>query len=125
MPTPLREIPHRYRPRRDAFTPAVSLLCLMAVGLPASAVLLGPIREGEPELPRPSPWLDADEQPLDLGEEQILELLSSAPVVAWETIVTEGTTRPLKVLLERDGVRVHGIFRTVDDRRFDRQRRWG
>ena len=45
--------------------------------------------------------------------------MQSASVVSWETIPT-GRTSPRKVLLEKDGIRLHAIFRDV---RVDREGR--
>jgi hypothetical protein len=47
------------------------------------------------------------------GEDQILELLESGRFVEARRL-TEGINRPYRVLLERDGIELSGIFREVD-----------
>lgn len=69
-------------------------------------------------------WLDAEGRPLPLSEAEILDFLRTAEVVASREL-TEGINRPLKVTLEQDGVRVHAIFRTVDEERRDGGKRFG
>ncbi len=59
-------------------------------------------------------WLGADGHavPFD-SDEEILDFLRTADVVSMETITT-GVTKPKKLLLERDGMRVHAVFRSID-----------
>lgn len=63
-------------------------------------------------------WTGADDAPLPFAtDEEILGFLAQAPIVE-SKVLTSGTTRPLKLTLERDGVKAHAVFRTVDiDRR--------
>lgn len=67
--------------------------------------------------PEASPtWYGVDRQPLPFtSDERVLDYLRHAEIVASE-VLASGSTRPLKVTLERDGVRAHAIFRTVDRR---------
>ncbi|RMH17189.1 MAG: hypothetical protein D6696_16345 [Acidobacteria bacterium] len=85
-------------PRAAALLAAVSLLVL---GGGAAAQNDGP-------------WLGEDGKPLPFaGAGELLDFLRTAPVVA-SKVLTDGINRPRKLTLERDGVRVHAIFRTVD-----------
>ena len=61
----------------------------------------------------PPIWFGPEGEPLPFrSHEDALEFLSAAKVLETEEI--EGTqNRPLKVLLEKDGVRAHAIFRNV------------
>jgi hypothetical protein len=64
--------------------------------------------------PEPAVWLDADKKPLPFqGDAQLEEFLRTARVVESKP-VGSGITRPEKLLLEKDGVRAHAIFRYVD-----------
>lgn len=66
-----------------------------------------------PELP-PRVWLGPDGEPLPLQtHDEILDFLSTAEVVDMNDI-PEGITRPQKVLLEKDGIRMHAVFRNID-----------
>lgn len=58
-------------------------------------------------------WVGADGQPLPFDqEEEILEFLRTARAVSTKT-QNQGTNRPLKLLLEKDGVQAHAVFRDV------------
>ncbi|MEE8584682.1 MAG: hypothetical protein V3T83_07510 [Acidobacteriota bacterium] len=58
-------------------------------------------------------WTGADGQLLPFeGEEEILEFLRTARVVSRKTL-TQGMNRPRKMLLEKDGVQAHAVFRDV------------
>ena len=60
-------------------------------------------------------WLDPEGKPLPFtSDEEVMEFLRTARVIRSEQIPL-GITRPLKVVLEKDGVRMHAIFRDVDD----------
>ena len=62
-------------------------------------------------------WHGPDGNPLPLqGHEEITEFLLKARVVSSKRI-GEGINNPLKVLLERDGVQMHAIFRDVSVRK--------
>jgi hypothetical protein len=59
-------------------------------------------------------WLDPEGKPLPFtSDEEVMEFLRTARVIRSEEIPV-GTTRPLKVVLEKDGVRMHAIFRDVN-----------
>lgn len=59
-------------------------------------------------------WLGPDKKPLPFKtDEQIIDFLASAKVVK-SKVLSSGSTKPLKVLLEKDGVRAHAVFRSVD-----------
>ncbi len=59
-------------------------------------------------------WLDPEGKPLPFSsDEEVMEFLRTARVIRFEEIPV-GTTRPLKVVLEKDGVRMHAIFRDVN-----------
>ncbi len=61
----------------------------------------------------PAVWTGPDGDPLPFTtDEEVLDFLSDAKVVSHKKLRT-GINRPRKVLLERDGVRAHAIFRTV------------
>ena len=62
-------------------------------------------------------WLGPDGEPLPFqSHEEVLGFLTKAKVLEKEELFA-GTNRPYKILLEKDGVRAHAIFRTVDIRR--------
>jgi hypothetical protein len=68
---------------------------------------------GLPDLP-PRDWLGPDGEPSPLRtHDEILEFLSTAEIVDMNDI-PEGITRPRKVLLEKDGIQMHAVFRNVD-----------
>jgi hypothetical protein len=59
-------------------------------------------------------WLDVEGEPLPFqSDAEILEVLRTAPVVSKETIPV-GVNKPQQVVLEKDGTRLHAIFRTAD-----------
>lgn len=67
----------------------------------------------------PGSWIGPDGQPLPFtSHEQLCEFLRTATVKADYDIPT-GTSKPRKLLLEKDGVSLHAIFRTVDVRAFN------
>ena len=58
-------------------------------------------------------WLDPDGKPLPFSSyEEVEEFLRTAEIVSRER-VGEGINNPYKVLLEKDGIRMHAIFRDV------------
>lgn len=62
----------------------------------------------------PRVWRDPDLEPLPFTTaEEVQEFLSSAKVVSQEDIPI-GVTKPKKLLLEKDGVRAHAKFSSVD-----------
>lgn len=69
------------------------------------------------EDPPSGAWLGADDRPLPLtGHDEVEEFLRSAAVVSVSPLRT-GITGPRKLLLERDGIRAHAVFKTVDETR--------
>jgi hypothetical protein len=59
-------------------------------------------------------WLDPEGKPLPFtSDEEVMEFLRTARVIRSEQIPL-GSTRPLKVVLEKDGVRMHAIFHDVN-----------
>ncbi len=59
-------------------------------------------------------WLDPEGKLLPFtSDEEVMEFLRTARLIRSEEIPV-GTTRPLKVVLEKDGVRMHAIFRDVN-----------
>ncbi|MCL4808054.1 MAG: hypothetical protein KJ062_09730 [Thermoanaerobaculia bacterium] len=62
-------------------------------------------------------WTDPDGKPLPFRtDEELLEFLRSAAIRKEKELAT-GITRPLKLLLEKDGVRANAIFRSVNEER--------
>jgi len=65
-------------------------------------------------------WVDPEGNPLPFEmPEEVEAFLATARVVGMKKIPT-GVTKPRKMLLEKDGLRMHAIFRDVDDFK----RRW-
>ena len=61
-------------------------------------------------------WLAADGAPLPFQDDAEIErFLATAEVVSTQKIPV-GVTKPLKVVLEKDGVRAHAAFKYVDER---------
>lgn len=66
-------------------------------------------------------WADPDGQPLPFAtDDELLEFLRTARVLKISSI-PEGITRPRKVLLEKDGVRMHAVFRDIDEEKASAQ----
>ncbi len=85
---------------------------------PGPLTIAGPTEEAPLDLGSSSQtgtrWLGADRAPLPFtSHDEVLEFLHIARVVSSETLST-GINRPEKLLLERNGVQAHAIFRTVD-----------
>lgn len=81
----------------------------------------GPLRPQERQDLKPAArrhvWLDADGKPLPFQtDEEIMEFLRTAKVMKMKT-TSRGITRPSKVLLEKDGIRMNAAFRTVSEQR--------
>ncbi len=59
-------------------------------------------------------WLDPEGKPLPFtSDEEVMEFLRTARLIRF-TEIPEGVTQPRKALLEKDGVRMHAIFRDVN-----------
>lgn len=59
-------------------------------------------------------WLGPEGQPLPFRDDgEVMEFLRTARVVSMKD-VGSGVTRPRKLLLEKDGVEMHAIFRTIN-----------
>jgi hypothetical protein len=79
-------------------------------GSPAPAGFAG---DGVSEQRRP--WVDVNDAPLPFTtDEELLDYLRTADVVAQKEIST-GVTVPLKLTLEKNGVRAHAVFRRLDE----------
>ena len=66
-------------------------------------------------------WVGEDGAPLPFrSDDEIKEFLSTAEVVGSEDIPV-GVTDPLRITLEKDGVRAHAVFRYVD-KLYERER---
>ena len=90
---------------RRTFVAATAALLLSAIAFdPASAAV-----------DRRGPLLDKAGAPLPfLDDDRVVEFLETAPIVATKKL-GKGSTGVLKVTLEQDGVRLHGVFRSVDE----------
>jgi hypothetical protein len=73
---------------------------------------------GDFAIPAPTmSFRDVDGEPLPFADQDdIVEFLRTAQVLEREE-VQAGVNRPTKMLLERDGLRTHAVFRTVDNQR--------
>ncbi|MCG6964335.1 MAG: metallophosphoesterase [Acidobacteria bacterium] len=61
-------------------------------------------------------WLDVDGAPLPFQSDAAIErFLATAEVVSEENIPV-GITKPIKVVLAKDGVRAHAAFKSIDQR---------
>jgi hypothetical protein len=77
-----------------------------AIGEPRSGAPAGATR-----------WTDPDGKPLPFASDaELLEFLRTAEVKSKERL-SSGVTFPTKLLLEKDGVRAHAIFRDVEEER--------
>jgi hypothetical protein len=74
---------------------------------------IGETRSGPPVAA--TRWTDPDGKPLPFASDaELLEFLRTAEVKSKERL-SSGVTFPTKLLLEKDGVRAHAIFRDVDE----------
>lgn len=85
--------------------------------LALAALPVGAESPASTDAPQPAPtgrWLGPDGVYLPFTTDaEVIDFLATAEVVS--TQVIEGSSnRPLKLLLEKDGVRAHAIFRTVE-----------
>ncbi len=105
---------HRRGLQREASNPPVFAALLWL----ALALTAGGTATAAPQALWPSPgervWTGPDGSVLPFrDDEEVLDFLRTATVVSTQAIPV-GVTRPLKVLLERDGLRMHSVFRHVD-----------
>jgi hypothetical protein len=78
---------------------------------PEPELELVPDSEDEPETRAPAPWIGPDGEPVPIGsEKELLDLLRHGEVLSIAEVGV-GVTSPKKLLIERDGVHVHAIFR--------------
>jgi hypothetical protein len=89
--------------------------CLLWLGAPCVAQSLEPQnKESATSEGFQRNWLGPDGKPLPFkNDAEILEFLRTAEVVSIKTLST-GVTKPEKVLLEKDGIRMNAVFRDVD-----------
>jgi len=84
---------------------------------PTPTFAFGPHVNGSAHWQGKVPWRDAAGNPLPFSShEEVLEFLRTAEVIAREPL-PNGITHPEKVLLEKDGLRVHAILRGYERRR--------
>jgi hypothetical protein len=93
-------------------------VALALAAAPAPAAARAPACGRHPDIApagkvqRAASWRDAAGRPLPFSSaDQVLDFLRTAKVVSRSTL-PKGITRPEKVLLERNGVRAHAIFRS-------------
>ena len=93
---------------------AASLLLALSLVLSAAPVFA----QGAPAEPSEKAgrvWVGMDGQPLPFKtEEEALEFLRTAKVGSMK-IIGQGITLPRLAVLEKDGVRMHAVFRDVDE----------
>ena len=100
--------------------PVILIAGCLALARPLAGQEGAPAAVGEPPsgaAASASRWTDADGKPLPFrSDEELLEFLRAAEVKSEERL-SSGVTFPTKLLLEKDGVRAHAIFRDVDEER--------
>jgi hypothetical protein len=77
---------------------------------------LGPLSAGDRSPDVQPLWMDSEGRPLPFATAAEVESFLGTATVISSKELKSGRTRPLKLLLERDGVRAHAIFRHVDRR---------
>lgn len=91
--------------------------CVHAAQEPAAelARAAGPASAAAPVPAAAMRWTDPDGQPLPFKtDEELLEFLRTAEVKKEKELST-GITRPLKLLLEKDGIRASAAFRSISE----------
>lgn len=89
---------------RRSFVAVAAALLLTATVAPASAAV--DLR---------GPFLDKAGTPLPFDDDdRVVAFLETAPIVATKKL-GKGSTGVLKVTMEQDGVRVHGVFRSINE----------
>jgi len=94
------------------FVWVVVILAIWAIRALPGAALSGPPAE-TPATPLRRLY-DADLRPLTLTSDQIVDFLARAEVMETEALDQSTRTHPDKLLLERDGLRLHAIFHSFD-----------
>ncbi|MBI4553644.1 MAG: hypothetical protein HY710_15370 [Candidatus Latescibacteria bacterium] len=80
---------------------------------PAQAAIAGTDNLTTQKPVTPHVWWAPDGQPLPFRTDaEVMDFLRTAHMISMKDIST-GVTRPKKVLLEKDGIRMHAIFRDV------------
>ncbi|HYN44248.1 MAG TPA: hypothetical protein VE129_20905, partial [Thermoanaerobaculia bacterium] len=115
------------RRRASSFLRAAPALLAALTGLrgagvhaaqePAAALAraAGPASAAAPVPAAAMRWTDPDGKPLPFKtDEELLEFLRTAEVKKEKELST-GITHPLKLLLEKDGVRANAVFRSVSE----------
>ena len=103
---------HRLRAVLKSTMTAFAAAGLLVLSLPAHGADINDFERSSSQ--RIQKWLGPDLTPLPFtSEEQILDFLATAEVVKSKEL-SSGSTKPLKVLLEKDGIRANAIFRTID-----------
>lgn len=82
----------------------------------ALILVAGASASDHPPQPTGAPWLgpEGEELPFE-SDAEVLEFLRAADVVSSKPL-DKGINRSMKLVLEKDGVRAHAVFRTVDAR---------
>lgn len=60
-------------------------------------------------------WLDTEGRPIAFDTDQMIDFLTHAKVISSQRLST-GITKPSKLTLERNGVRAHAVFHSIDRR---------
>jgi len=93
------------------FTSSVAPQIRYPILLLASVMMLASVVPGLAG-PTPELWRDSNGQPLPFTTHaEVVEFLSTAEIVS-SSVIEDGSTRPDRLLLEKDGVQLHAIFRT-------------
>jgi hypothetical protein len=97
--------PRPLYPDKPSFRGALVLALLLA-SIATGALAAQDAPEG--------PWLGPDDQPLPFrSAESLLDFLTTAPVVETK-VLSGGINKPVRLTLERNGIRARAIFRNVD-----------
>lgn len=104
--------------RRDSLVVLIAGGLTLAGSLPAQDTAGAAAGVPPAEAPAAaSRWTDPDGKPLPFAsDEELLVFLETAEVKSKERL-SGGVTFPTKLLLEKDGVRAHAIFRDIDEQR--------
>ncbi len=103
----------------------ITFALLIFAMAPVPSLAAGPVApisgsaspQAEPFEPAPARariWLDPDGAPLPFrNDDEVIEFMRTADITAMKEL-TWSKTRPYKVTLEKNGIRMNAIFRTVD-----------